>query len=81
MDIPLNDAGRREAKQLGELLKKIPFSHLYSSPLKRALETAQLIQHALPTTTTLCLIDDLRERGWGELEGMSNLEMYRIENF
>jgi probable phosphoglycerate mutase len=42
-DVPLSEAGRRQAKSLAERLKPLPFEALYSSPLKRALETARLI--------------------------------------
>ncbi|HEY2381905.1 MAG TPA: histidine phosphatase family protein [Terriglobia bacterium] len=42
-DIPLNAAGRAQAETLKEQLKSIPFDHLYSSPLRRALETASII--------------------------------------
>jgi broad specificity phosphatase PhoE len=42
-DIPLSDAGRRQAKSLAENLKPISFEALYTSPLVRAFETARLI--------------------------------------
>jgi probable phosphoglycerate mutase len=42
-DVPLSDAGQRQAQLLGLRLKAIPVQALYSSPLVRALETARLI--------------------------------------
>jgi len=46
-DVPLSEAGRRQAKSLAERLKPLPFEALYSSPLKRALETARLISESV----------------------------------
>lgn len=42
-DIPLNEFGRNLAKKTALGLKNIPFAVCYSSPLERAVETAQLI--------------------------------------
>ena len=42
-DVPLSDAGRRQAQLLAQRLKPIPFEALYSSPLRRALETASIV--------------------------------------
>lgn len=78
MDIELNESGRQEAKLLGEKLKGLPISIICASPLLRASETATLIQQYLPCTK-LYLIDELKERFWGELEGISSAEMYQIE--
>lgn len=78
LDIELNEAGRQEAKKLGEFIKFLSFSKIYVSPLKRALETAKILQETLPECQ-LELIDELKERSWGELEGIASAEMYRIE--
>lgn len=42
----LSDTGLRQADALGQALKNVAFSHLYSSPLGRALQTAQAVQGA-----------------------------------
>lgn len=42
-DIELNEKGRALAVKTGEALKGVPFSLVISSPLKRALETADLV--------------------------------------
>ena len=42
-DIPLNEKGRQLAKVTAEALKDIVFGAAYSSPLKRAMETARII--------------------------------------
>lgn len=78
LDIELNEAGRLEATLLSESIKSFSFTKIYVSPLKRALETAKILQSKLPKCT-LQLIDELKERNWGQLEGSLSAEMYRIE--
>ena len=43
-DIELNEEGITAAKELGEKLKNVNFDRIYSSPLKRAFHTAELIR-------------------------------------
>ncbi|MCQ2573232.1 MAG: histidine phosphatase family protein [Treponema sp.] len=43
-DIELNEEGISAAQELGEKLKDIPFDMIFSSPLKRAYRTAELIR-------------------------------------
>ncbi len=42
-DIPLNDRGRAQARTARELIGNVKFDAIYSSPLSRAVETAQII--------------------------------------
>ena len=66
-DIPLNEEGRRQAKEAAEKMRDIPFECVYSSPLIRAKETAQIISafHDIPT-----VVDDrLKEMSFGIYEG------------
>jgi probable phosphomutase (TIGR03848 family) len=44
--IHLNEKGRKQAEALGEALKDFPITAIYSSPLERAMETAQPIAQA-----------------------------------
>jgi broad specificity phosphatase PhoE len=46
LDIPLNAAGRRQAEALRDRLAAIPFDHIYTSPLRRAEETARIVAGA-----------------------------------
>lgn len=77
LDIPLSNEGREEVRALAKSLNS-SFTTIYTSPLKRALETAQILQNVL-SIPSLVEIEELKERAWGELEGKSNIEMYRIE--
>ena len=43
MDIPLNQNGIQQAKEVGEILKNVNLEVIFSSPLSRALKTAQII--------------------------------------
>ena len=78
-DIPLNKKGVEEAIQVGKELAHIPFSTLYSSPLIRAHATAREIAkyHDLP----IQLVDDLKERSYGDYEGMTFDEIERQPYF
>lgn len=78
IDVELNSEGREEAKVLGHFLQEFMFSKIWASPLKRALETAQIIQQVIPQCP-MHIVDDLKERGWGELESAQSSEMYAIE--
>lgn len=77
LDIALSDEGRKEAERLGESIT-CSFPTICSSPLKRALETAQILQSRL-AVPSIIEIDELKERAWGEMEGGSSEAMYLIE--
>jgi probable phosphomutase (TIGR03848 family) len=49
--VPLNDTGREQAQQLASRLANVPLSAIYSSPLERAVETAEPVaqSHNLKT--------------------------------
>lgn len=49
-DIPLNDNGLRQAAKTAEALKGLRVQHLLSSPLSRAMQTAELIGQAVGLT-------------------------------
>lgn len=70
-DIALNENGRSLAKVTARALQDVPFDLAYTSPLIRAVETAQIIlgDRKVP------LIPDerIREISFGELEGHSIL--------
>jgi alpha-ribazole phosphatase len=74
-DVPLSEAGRRQAESLAERLKPIPFEALYSSPLKRALETARLISELVGLEPILD--PRLVELDYGRWEGKTLAEIMK----
>ncbi len=70
-DIPLGDEGRKQAIALGERLKGRQFQACFSSPLKRATETAELILKASGNSTPIITLPELMERNFGDWEGKS----------
>lgn len=67
-DIPLNSLGIEQAFLLGNAFGEIPISHLYTSDLKRAHETAKAIAKVVEVEPTIRT--DLRERCFGDWEGL-----------
>lgn len=67
-DIPLNEEGRRLARITSEALRDVPFARIYTSPLKRAYETAMIIKG----TREIPVIEDQRiiEISFGIYEGV-----------
>ncbi len=68
-DHPLDLVGRAQAAAVAGALRDVPFEALYTSPLRRARETADLIAepHGLPVQ----LDERLRERNVGEWVGLT----------
>lgn len=78
-DMPLNETGRAQAHMAGARLREdgVRFDHVYSSPLSRARETAEIIigemygeaSGALEGAPEITLCPDLREMTFGKYEG------------
>ncbi len=68
-DIPLNETGRKEAEELRIKIQDIPLDIIYSSPLKRAYETAEIARgnRDIPLLTD----NRLAEEYYGQFEGVS----------
>lgn len=64
-DLPLSKTGREQALALAERLGKLHFDALYSSPLRRCLETAAPLVERLGLTPTI--VNDLQEIRLGEV--------------
>src|SRR6218665_665560 len=65
-DNVLNETGRRQANELGQRLAGVKFTHIYSSGLKRAQETAAAFAGSTPVTA----LPALNERSFGKFEGI-----------
>ncbi len=75
IDVLLSDTGRNQARRLSERLATEPLCAVYSSPMKRTIETAQLI--AEPHHLTVEHIDKMREIAHGRWEGRARAEVER----
>jgi len=77
-DIPLNDTGRAQARELAERLATEYAGReavVVSSDLSRAAETADIVAAALGTTVSLRM-PGLQERSYGDAEGMDAPTFY-----
>jgi broad specificity phosphatase PhoE len=74
MEFPLSGEGRWQAHRLGGALARWPFDAIYSSPLGRAFETAEIIVQETNFPGTVVPIEGLTERHGGILQGRSWIE-------
>lgn len=74
-DVPLDAHGRAQASAAADLLSRAQWHRIVSSPLARAMETAELIADRLDGVD---LVRDERfvERDYGEAEGMPVCEAH-----
>lgn len=75
--IHLNERGQKQAQALGEALKDVPLKAIYSSPLERAMETAEPI--AAVHQLEIIQESGLRDANVGKWEGKS-LKVLRLTN-
>jgi len=73
LDIPLNETGRWQAHRLALATAEEGIDAIYSSDLLRALETAQAV--AAGAAREIVTDVGLRERGFGEFEGLTYQEI------
>ena len=76
-DTPLNDTGRRQAAELAERAAPMGFVSLWSSDLKRACETAEIVGQRIGLSVRLD--PRLREANRGEWEGRRFIDIEREE--
>ena len=79
--VHLNEKGRAQAQALAERLTGAPIKAIYSSPMERAVETAEPIAKAL--NLELSLRPGLIETDYGEwqdktLKGLGRLKLWRV---
>ena len=74
-DPPLNERGREQAAELAEALADEQLAAVYSSPLRRAFETAELVaaRHGLPAVP----VEGLREVDVGSWQALTRNEVER----
>ncbi len=76
-DIELNNIGRQQAEETGKMIKNEKIDLIITSPLKRAKETAEIINKNFNVT----IIEDARlmERKFGKCEGLTKAERAKLK--
>lgn len=78
----LTERGIENAIKLGDRLKDVDFSQIYSSPLGRALDTANYVKGG--RVIEIETHEGLREMGFGLWEGIGNdqvIELYKEQHY
>ncbi len=73
MDVPLIEEGRKQAQEASRAFKGTPFDVVVSSPLVRALETAEIV--AGVQRGDIVVEEGCIERSFGEMEGLPATEI------
>lgn len=81
IDSPLTELGEAQARQTAEKWRQenVVFDSIISSPLQRALRTAQIVAEGLGFTGEILQDPIWMERGFGELEGKPFQEISQLK--
>jgi len=74
LEFPLSDEGRLQARSVGKALAGERIDGIYSSPLSRAYETAEIIARGTSFPGAVVPMQGLAERRGGLLEGTTRAE-------
>ena len=74
VNVPLDEAGRRQAELAGARLKEYGAEKIFASDLLRAEETAEIIRSFLPVPVEIRR--EIREISFGEMEGLTDEEIH-----
>lgn len=78
LDIDMTEEGISQARSAKHYLSNVNFSNIYSSPLKRAANTAKIIAEG--TGHQVRIMNDLRELDFGKWEGLTFDEINKLYN-
>ena len=67
IDIPLNEIGIEQAHVIAEKLANLDISRIFSSPLKRTMQTSEIIAQAI--NAPIAVIEELKNAYAGIMEG------------
>lgn len=76
VDMPLNEKGRRQAGYAKDALKDVQIDVAYSSPMKRAFETGEIICEG--KDIEILSDEGLREISCGKWEGLNGVEVEEL---
>ncbi len=75
--VHLNQTGQQQAQSIADILSKLPFKAIYSSPLERAMETAQPLADKL--SLPVLIKDGLLEINFGDWQGKTIKQLQRMK--
>ncbi|MBR5474123.1 MAG: histidine phosphatase family protein, partial [Lachnospiraceae bacterium] len=78
-DIPLNEKGRAVARATAEAIKEMPIDVIFSSPLVRARETAEIL--VAGRGMEVQVDSRLKEIAFGEFEGITWKEIDTLPEY
>ncbi len=78
LDVPLNELGRKQASVLAAKLTHAKFDTVWSSPLARARETAEIVAAALQLQPPTCHVG-LKEKHFGAIQGIPKSELAELD--
>jgi len=73
IDVELNETGKKQAELLAEYLSSLKIEAIYSSPLRRALKTAEIV--AVYHKLDVALAPGLTDFNYGKWQGLSHQEV------
>lgn len=73
---PLTQKGREQARMLAERFQQCPLSHIFTSPVLRAIETTVIVANQLGIEYEVT--EALREYDLGDLEGKSDEKTWEL---
>lgn len=76
IDVKLNGVGVKQAELLGRYLSNLKLDAIYSSPLKRALDTANIL--AQYQNVAVQVTDGLMDLNCGEWQGLSDKQVRKL---
>lgn len=75
VDVPLTEKGREEARRAGEKIRQFRFEQAYTSVLRRATETLDIVLKVIGQEGIPVAYDQaLNERHYGDLQGLNKAE-------
>lgn len=76
-DLPLSENGKQELIEKYEMHEYPKVQKVYTSPLERAVQSAEIL---FPDRETV-IVDDLREMDFGVFEGISAFELVELDSY
>lgn len=77
LDVPMNERGRQQSLELADTFAASGFSCVYTSPLCRALECAQIIADRLRLPPPI-VHSGVKERNFGIIQGIPKAELAEL---